>query len=216
MCGKFTQMMSWGTYVTLADLIGSSHGASETVTPMRFATVIRLGGSGVREAVRMRWGLVPPGARDPNASPFIHARAESIDERPTFASAFRYRRGLVVVKTFNEGKEITPTKTEQHVITPEDGTLLAIAVIWERWGELHGAALETFAMVTVPANRLIGTITDRMPAIVPPEHWAKWLGEEPASLEELKAILVPLEGNWTMRPEKPPRPKPSDDQPSLF
>ena len=210
-------MIAWGTYVALADLIGSSDGAAETVTPMRFATVIRkAAASGAREAVRMRWGLVPPGAKDPNASPFIHARAESIDERPTFAQAFRYRRGLVVVKTFNEGKEITPSKTEQHVITPDDGALLAIAVIWERWGELHGAALETFAMVTVPANRLIGAITDRMPAIVAPEDWGKWLGEEQATLSELKAMLVPFEGNWTMRPEKPPRPKPSDDQPSLF
>ena len=216
MCGKFTQMMSWGAYVTLADLIGSSDGASETVTPMRFASVIRLGLSGARESVRMRWGFIPAGARDPNASPFIHARAESIDERPTFAAAFRYRRGLVVVKTFNEGKEITPSKTEQHVITPDDGALLAIAVIWERWGELHGAALETFAMVTVPANSLIGTITDRMPAIVPPEHWAKWLGEEPANPLELKAMLAPFEGNWTMRPEKPPRPRADDNQPSLF
>ena len=216
MCGKFTQMMSWGAYVTLADLVGSSEGASETVTPMRFASVIRLGSTGARESVRMRWGLVPPWAKDPNASPFIHARAESIDERPTFATAFRYRRGLVVVKTFNEGKEITPSKTEQHVITPDDGALLAIAVIWERWGELHGAALETFAMVTVPANRLIGTITDRMPAIVPPEQWAKWLGEEPASPSELKTMLSPFEGNWTMRPEKPPRPPKREDQPSLF
>src|SRR3954464_8417641 len=99
MCGKFTQMMAWGAYVTLADLIGSSDGAAETVTPMRFATVIRSAASGSRGGVRMRWGLVPPGARDPNASPFIHARAESIDERPTFAAAFRHRRGLVVVKT---------------------------------------------------------------------------------------------------------------------
>jgi putative SOS response-associated peptidase YedK len=212
MCGKFTQMMSWGAYVTLADLIGSADGAAETVTPMRFATVIRRGISGTRETARMRWGLVPPGAKDPNASPFIHARAESIDERPTFAAAFRHRRGLVVVKTFNEGKEITPSKTEQHVITPDDGSLLAIAVVWERWGELHGAALETFAMVTVPPNRLIATITDRMPAIVPPENWAKWLGEEPASLAELKAMLVPFEGSWTMRPEKPPRPPKNDAQ----
>lgn len=211
MCGKFTQMMSWGAYVALADLIGRSDGPSETVTPMRFATVIRLGVPGAREAVRMRWGLIPLAAKDPNASPFIHARAETIDQRPTFAAAFRHRRGLVVVKTFNEGKEITPSKTEQHVIAPDDGSLLAIAVIWERWGEM----LETFAMVTVAANNLIATITDRMPAIVPPEHWAKWLGEEPANSNELKNILAPVEGDWTMRPEKTPRFR-DNDQPSLF
>src|SRR6185295_5685146 len=116
---------------------------------------------------------------------------------------FFHRRALVVVKTFNEGKEITPSKTEQHVILPDDGKPLAIAIIWERWGEKHGGALESFAMVTVPANALIGRITDRMPAVIAPEHWAKWLGEEPASVDELKGMLTPFEGDWTMRPEKP-------------
>ena len=203
MCGKFTQMMRWGELVTLADLIGISEGPSETVTPMRFATVIRRGASGAREAARMRWGLIPPWAKDPNRSPFIHARAESIEEKPTFRDAFFHRRGLVVVKTFNEGKEIAPAKTEQHVITPNDGKPVAIAVVWERWGEPHAGALESFAMVTVPANALISTITDRMPAIIPPEHWGKWLGEEAASVEELKAILKPFEGDWTMRPQEP-------------
>ncbi len=208
-------MMGWGALATLADLIGAPQGVSETVTPMRFATVIRLNAAGKREAVRMRWGLVLPSVKDPNRAPFIHARAESADEKPTFADAFMCRRALLVVKTFNEGKEISPSKTEQHTITPNDGKPVAIAVIWERWGEPHGAALESFAMLTVPANALIGTITDRMPAIVAAEDWAKWLGEEPASTVELKALLKPFEGDWTMRPEKPAKPSPVANDPQL-
>jgi putative SOS response-associated peptidase YedK len=31
-----------------------------------------------------------------------------------------------------------------------------------------------------------------MPAILAEEDWAKWLGEEPATAEELKALLVPF------------------------
>jgi hypothetical protein len=53
-CGKFTQMMSWGTLVRISDLIGRPGGALETVTPMRFATVICLDEAGKRAAVRMR------------------------------------------------------------------------------------------------------------------------------------------------------------------
>jgi putative SOS response-associated peptidase YedK len=200
MCGKFTQKMGWGAYVQLADLIGNSAGPSEVVTPMRFATVIRLDADGKRQGARMRWGLVPPRAKDPNVTSFIHARAESIDKRPTYRDAFLYRRGLVVVQTFNEGKEITPTKTEQHIITPNDSKPIAIAVIWERWGEPHGGMLETFAMVTVPPNCLIGTITDRMPAVIPPAQWGRWLGEETASVQELKDMLAPFEGDWMMTP----------------
>lgn len=221
MCGKFSQVLKWDGLVLLDDMIAAGEGAAEAITPMRFASVIRLGRAGKREAARMRWGLIPRGAKDPNLSPFIHARAETIDEKRSFRDAFSHRRGLVVVNSFNEGKEITPTRTEQHVVTPNDGAPIAIAVIWERWAGGPGLTLDSFAMVTVPPNRLIGTITDRMPAVLPPEHWSKWLGEEPVSLAELKGLLVPFEGDWSMRKAEktppPPKPHPADPaQPTLF
>jgi putative SOS response-associated peptidase YedK len=219
MCGKFTQMMSWGALVRLADLVGAREGVSETVTPMRFATIIRLDAAGTRGTARMRWGFVPCWEKDPlKGAKFIHARAETLDSKRAFSAAFRSRRGLLVVRTFNEGKEITVRKTEQHVVTPRDGKPIAIAVIWERWGEPHAGGVDTFAMVTVPANQLIGTITDRMPAVVEPSDWSKWLGEAPAHDEGLKAMLKPFEGDWDMYPEKPsPTPKkPAESQFDLF
>jgi putative SOS response-associated peptidase YedK len=215
MCGKFTQMLSWAEFVTLADLQQSTtDGPVETITPMRFASVITLDESGRRKAVRMRWGLVPPGARDPTAvKPHIHARAETVDTKPTFREAFRKRRGLVAVTTFNEGREITPTKTEQHVLTPRDGKPVAIAVVWERWSERQGSSLLSFAMITVPPNDLIGTITDRMPALIEGPDWPKWLGESPASVEELKALLQTSRRDLHMQVAgKPSRP----DQFDLF
>lgn len=213
-------MMSWGRLVELADLVGASEGPRETVTPMRFATIIRLDASGKREAVRMRWGFVPRWEKDPvKGTKFIHARAESLDEKRAFADAFASRRGLLVVRTFNEGKEITPRRTEQHVVTPKDGKPVAIAVLWERWGEAHAGALDTFAMVTVRANKLISAITDRMPAIVQAADWSKWLGEAPAHAQELKDMLRPFDGDWDMAPEKPTKPdcavKPQSE-PELF
>jgi putative SOS response-associated peptidase YedK len=216
MCGKFTQMMSWGELVTLADLIGAGVGPVETATPMRFATVIRLTPEKTRQAARMRWGFVPADARDPSlGTKFIHARAETIERKPTFRVAFFERRGLLVVNTFNEGKEISPSKTEQHVVTLRGRGATAIAVIWERW---HGAPpLETFAMVTVPANDVIGTITDRMPALIADADWAKWLGEEAATVDELKVMLRPSDLPMDMeKAGKPAPPRKPDSQPDLF
>lgn len=218
MCGKFTQMLTWGELVELSDLQNTMPaGAVQTVTPMRFATVIARDGEGRRKALRMRWGLVPPGVKDPAAvKPFIHARAESIDVKPTFREAFRARRGLVAVTTFNEGREITPNKTEQHVLTPHDGKPVAIAVVWERWSERQGSSLLSFAMVTVPPNDLIGTITDRMPALIEHGDWAKWLGETPASPDELKAMLRPSDRGLDMQVAGKPAAKSPPDQPDLF
>jgi putative SOS response-associated peptidase YedK len=215
MCGKFTQKPGWSGVTTLDDLIAASAEDAQTpdtVTPMRFADVVTLDANGARASVRMRWGFVPANAPDANiGTKFIHARAETIDEKPTFRDAFRKRRGLVIVETFNEGEEITPTKTRQYIVSANDGSPLAIAVIWEQWQGRAPVDLLSFAMVTTAPNALIGKITDRMPAVLPPEHWVKWLGEEPATAEELKALLVPFEGDWTMEPARkpPPPPRPS-------
>ena len=194
MCGKFTQKPGFANAVRIAEAI--LDGADETITPMRLASVIARDRGGVRRAVRMRWGLM----RD-RAEPHIHARAETIDTKPTFRDCFLQRRGLVLATTFNEGEEVTPTKTQQYVITPEE--TVAIAVIWDRWNA--EPPLLTFAMVTVEANPLIAAITDRMPALIEPEDWAKWLGEESATVEELKAMLKPSPREFTMeRAGKPP------------
>jgi putative SOS response-associated peptidase YedK len=101
------------------------------------------------------------------------------------------------------GEELTNGKTKQWVITPNDGQPIAIAVIFEEWRN-GPEALLTFVMVTTPPNALIARITDRMPAIVPRETWATWLGETDASLEDVKALLRTFEdgGNWMMTPQQ--------------
>ena len=121
-----------------------------------------------------------------------------------------------MVHTFNEGEELPNGKTKQWVITPNDGQPIAIAVICEEW---HNGAetLQTFVQVTTPANALISRITDRMPAILPRDTWATWLGETDASLVEVKALLQTFEdgGNWTMTEQpsnrRPPRYKAQQD-----
>jgi putative SOS response-associated peptidase YedK len=215
MCGKVTQATIWKEAVDYSDMIFGV-GEDETVTPMRFASIVALDRNGLRKSVRMRWGLVPPSEPDANmGSRHIHARAETIDTKPTFREAFAKRRGILPVTSFNEGEEISPTKTRQYVITPD--ATLGIAVIWEFWKGANGALL-TFAMVTTPANTQISAIADRMPAVLDQGDWAKWLGEEPATIDELKSLLKPVQGDWDMQAAgKPPPPlKPEKAQASLF
>lgn len=216
-------MLLWDG-MTDADALAQSidTGPTEAVTPMRFASVIRRGADGAREVARLRWGFVPARATDHSiGTQFIHARAETIEEKRTYRDAFFNRRGLVVVRSFNEGKEISSSKTEQHVITDRGGKPIAIAVIWEVWKNAPATMkLESFAMVTTAANALISTITDRMPAVIAEKDWPLWLGEVPASVDALKAILKPYEGNWDMeaapRAQKPGPKKPSSSQHELF
>ena len=219
MCGKFTQMASWKEVHAFSQplvLPAPSANDEVTVTPMRFASVLRLNAMGVREIVPMRWGFADRKAATPARPKHMHARAETIDTRPTFADAFRERRGILFVRTFNEGEEMPNGKTKQWTITPKDGLPLAMAVICEDW--IHGEEkLATFIQVTVPANDLIAPVTDRMPAILPPEAHSLWLGETDRSLEEVKAALQTFDdqGTWTIAPQEPaakkPKPPPQGD-----
>jgi len=107
------------------------------------------------------------------------------------------------------------------VLTPADDRPVAIAVIWNQWRKEGEPMLLNVAMVTTPANELIGTITDRMPALVAAEDWPKWLGEIPASPEELKALLRPSTRELKMqaaaaKPPPPAKPKRDDAQADLF
>lgn len=223
MCGKFTQISSWQEVHAFSQPLIAKNPADEAIvsTPMRFANIIRLNATGARELVAMRWGFAGRDDAAPTRPKHMHARSETIDNRPTFADAFVHARGILMVDTFNEGEELSNGKTKQWVITPQDGQPIAIAVICEKWNN-GSEVLETFIQVTTPANELISRITDRMPAILPRETWATWLGETEASPSDVKALLRTFEdgGNWTMtkqasqgraRSSGPPRANPQQD-----
>jgi putative SOS response-associated peptidase YedK len=220
MCGKFTQLASWRDVHAFSQPLGETDSVVIS-TPMRFANIIRLNEAGEREVVAMRWGFAGKGDANPSRPKHMHARCETVDRLPTFARAFAHGRGLLLVHTFNEGEELPNGRTKQWIITPNDKKPIAIAVICERW--TNGIeALDTFIQVTTPANNLISRITDRMPAILPPEDWETWLGETNAPLSEVKATLRTFEdgGNWMMTEQVSARranakPK-STGQPGLF
>ena len=215
MCGKFTQMSSWRELVAFSQplVVESGRGGAQddediVSTPMRFANIMRLNAARQREMASMRWGFSKVGATSPMRPDYMHARAETIDTRPTFRDSFAERRGVLPVVTFNEGEELPNGRTKQWVISPRDRRPIFIAVIWEEWRNADQSLL-TFVQVTTPANTLISRITDRMPAILPGERAiALWLGEEWAPLPEIKALLRTYEdgGNWEMT-EQPPRPR---------
>lgn len=205
MCGKFTQMSSWRQVHDFSSPVRAPSGHEDTVliaTPMRQAFIVRLNTEGRRESIAMRWGFADRRAANPSRPKHMHARCETINEKPTFRDAFAHRRGLLFVRTFNEGEELPNGKTKQWTITPKDGAPLAIAVIAEEWRH-ENDSFWTFVMVTTPPNPLIARITDRMPAIVCADDWPVWLGESDASLAEVNDVLRTFDdaGAWEMAPE---------------
>jgi putative SOS response-associated peptidase YedK len=74
-----------------------------------------------------------------------------------------------------------------------DKSQMVMAGLWDEWTDKKtGERIKSCTIITCPANTLVGALHDRMPVIVAEEDWAKWLGEVPATNDELKALLVPF------------------------
>jgi len=135
--------------------------------------------SGERSIEPLRWGLIPHWTREarPKTRP-INAKAESIARTPMFAEAYARRRCIVPVDGFFEWAGRKGAR-QPYAIGMRDGSPFALAGIWENWKNPETQEWQrTFAIVTVPANALVATIHDRMPAILRPEDYERWLGPE--------------------------------------
>ena len=71
----------------------------------------------------------------------------------------------------------------------KDGSPFGIAGLWENWkAPVRDEWVRTFAIVTVPANELVGEIHDRMPAILRREDFNEWLGADPDPRDLLRTF----------------------------
>jgi putative SOS response-associated peptidase YedK len=144
---------------------------------------------GVREAGRLRWGLVPGRWAEGHRS-LINARAETLDRQPAFREAFRERRCLVPADGFYEWRRDENGKQAVWISRADRGPF-AFAGIWAESPGRNGAPLHSCAIVTCEPNELVRPIHDRMPVILEPETEAAWLAPS-AGVDELREALRPL------------------------
>lgn len=130
-----------------------------------------------RRLVSMRWGFLPHWYKTPNGGPLlINARAETIAEKPAFKAACRERRCLIPCTGFYEWTKDADGNRLPWYIHAADNAPLVFAGIWQDW-ERDGQAFRSCAVVTCAANDTMSEIHHRMPVILSPDSWGKWLGE---------------------------------------
>jgi len=115
-----------------------------------------------------------------------------------------------------EWKAIKGVKPKQpYAVGMESGESFALAGIWENWQRPEtGEWVRTFAIITTHSNELVRAIHDRMPVIIPPESYDRWL----STLEpDPRDLLVPYPaGPMTMWPISTRVNKPENDDASIL
>jgi putative SOS response-associated peptidase YedK len=144
-----------------------------------------------REFVLLHWGLVPSWAKDRAiGSRMINARAETAAEKPAYRSALRRRRCMVVADGFYEWQTVGKHRQPMFIHLRDDRPM-ALAGLWESWEGADHTLLESCTILTTEANDLIRPIHDRMPVIVAPEDYQRWLDPELQKPEQIVPLLRP-------------------------
>jgi putative SOS response-associated peptidase YedK len=195
MCGRFARR---STREVLAEWFGvdlddqPQFAESYNVAPQSTQPVVRLGrDSGQPEFALMCWGLVPSWAEDAKIGySTINARAEEAATKPVFREALKKRRCLVPADAFYEWAKRDAKTKQPFAIALKSGDPYAFAGLWESWcpKDKESEALESFSILTTDANEVLEPIHNRMPVILEPKDYRRWM--EPASAERLPVDLL--------------------------
>jgi putative SOS response-associated peptidase YedK len=166
------------------------------IAPTQPIPIVREAAAGRREMALVRWGLVPGWSKGPDSRfSMINARVETVAEKPAYRNAFRYRRCLIPADGFYEWRAAGSGK-QPHLLRARDGRPLALAGIWEHWQDADGNELESCAILVGEADSQVQPVHQRMPLIVAPESFGRWLdihSQTPQPLEALLAAQQPPE-----------------------
>ncbi len=234
MCGRYTLASTDPTALRDRFGLGESVEIRQrfNVAPTDAVLAVVAGQDG-REGTLLRWGLVPHWADSlASGARRINARAETVATTPAFRDSFARHRCLVIADGFYEWERLEDGGKQPWHITRADGSPFAFAGLWASWRPPEGEPVQTCAIVTTDANRVLAPVHGRMPVILERDAEAAWL-DPAAPAPDLLGLLRPLpDAEVALRPVSravndarydgpacldPPAPEPRrDPAPRLF
>ena len=184
MCGRYyrrSDKQKIGDAFNISDLPSSLiiSDADYNVAPTTFQPVIRNDReTGDRELVLMRWGLVPFFTKqlsDVKGISTINAKAENVEKSPTWRTPFQKRRCLVPASGYYEWKQLDAKTKQPFAFRLRYEGPMAFAGLWDAWKDPTGAWLQSFSIITTDANELTSEVHSRMPVILHPKDYSRWL-----------------------------------------
>ena len=170
---------------------------SYNIAPSQYAPIIWQS-AGKRETLNARWGLIPKWVDKPVdfKANLFNARAETLSDKASFKRPFKSQRCIIPASGFYEWKQTDGNK-QVHFIHGKD-LPLAFAGLYDCW-QKGSEELYSYTIITTSPNALMQDLHNRMPVILPPEHFESWLDPEGEG-ELLEHLLKPFEGELEVYP----------------
>lgn len=143
------------------------------------------------EGVMMYWGLIPASAEgDLRRRGPARLYADCVSSGDFRAAWFQGQRGIVPLAGFYLWQCTAAGHRQPYYVRLVNRLVFGVAALWERSVSDDDDVVESCALLTVPANALLGEIdssSDQMPAILRREDYDTWLRSRVADARELLA-----------------------------
>ena len=189
MCGRFTLSLNLEGLEERFDFKAKeiSHASRYNIAPSQ--GVLSVINDGEKHAELLKWGLIPSWSKDAAiGNRMINARAETVAEKPSFRSAFKKKRCLILADGYYEWKKGGKTKTPFY-IRFKSHEPFGFAGLWEMWEDPSGESIRTCTIITTTPNDIMESIHQRMPVILPREAESTWLDSAIQDPKELTPLL---------------------------
>ena len=191
MCGRFVRSSPISSIAEAFNIQQASIEIAPSYNISPTQEIVIINKKGTKQLMQCTWGFLPSWARDPSmGSKMINARAETVASKPTFKSAFRKQRCLVIADGFYEWHKIKNKKTPVYIHL-KSGRPFGFAGLYNPWTSPEGKMFCTCTIITTSANELLEPIHDRMPVIIPRDKEDLWLNPEEQDQDVLLGLLKP-------------------------
>jgi len=197
MCGRFALTATTDETKAYFDYLDAeSFPPRYNIAPTQPVAIVHLD-RGERRLRLVRWGLVPAWVKDPRSfTLLINARSETILDKPSFRAAMHYRRCLFPATGFYEWRRGPGKSRQPFWIRPREGGLVAFAGLYETWSDRDGGEIDTGCILTTMANATIASIHDRMPVVIHPADFDRWLDVRSYPPAEVMHLLRPASDDF--------------------
>ena len=169
------------------------------IAPTQPILVVGAGETGNRKSWLVRWGLIPHWVKDPDGfTLIINARSETATTKASFRTAMRHRRVLIPASGFYEWHRPANKKQAKQAywIKPTGDSPIAFAGLVETWMGQDGTEIDSGCILTTASNKQIGNIHHRMPVVIRPQDYDRWLDCKTQEPRDVEHLLQPVEDGF--------------------
>ena len=200
MCGRFSLVAEPDDLAVLFDLpeLGAFP-PRYNIAPTQPILTVGINAVGDRDAQLVRWGLIPHWVKDPaDFTLIINARSETAATKASFKTALRHRRVLIPASGFYEWHRPADKKQPKQAywIRRPDNHPLCFAGLVETWMGKDGSEMDTGCILTTQSNDQIGNIHHRMPVVIKPQDFDRWLDCKTQEPKDVADLMQPVENGF--------------------